>query len=267
MDSHRSALKQRSPLFCKLYVSVRNTVSAWVFLAVLYSIDRVALQLFFYTVLLMQGASTTLPSEQLTMMTMISSGMLNVCSILASVRMGCNKLPKIWARCALSTCQNRHPNEPKLFYKERSECGLQVVRMLDHQCLYFSFQSMYIAWLIGRLTQLLARVNPRLGVMTLSLGLAAGDLGKFLLLLGGLLVMYARMGTVVFGPQAEEFSTLSKSFTTCFHMLMGNTSSWITLKKLIDPLKTIGAVFFWSFMLLVFTLLLNFVLVRNCLCW
>lgn len=146
---------------------------------------------------------------------------------------------------------------------KQTKCGLQVVGMLKNQSIYFSFQSLYIAWLIGRLTLLLACVNPRLGIVTLSLGLAAEDLGNFLLLLGGVLVIYSTMGTVVFGPQAEEFSTLGKSFVTCLRMLMGNTSPLVTLKKLTDPINTIAAVFFWSFMLLVFTLLLNFVLVRN----
>lgn len=125
----------------------------------------------------------------------------------------------------------------------------QVAMMLHQQSVYFSVQSMYIVWLIGQLTQLLATVNPRLGVLTLSLSLAAEDLGNFLLLLGGLLAVYATMGNVVFGTVAEDFSSLSKSFTTCFHMLMGDTAPGSVLRQLTDPLKTVGTVFFWSFML------------------
>lgn len=138
------------------------------------------------------------------------------------------------------------------------------MKMMDNQTLYFSLQTLYTAYLVGQLTLKLAKVNPRLGVVTLSLSLAAADLGIFLLLLGCLLFVYACAGHVLFGAMTEDFSTVLKALTTCLHMLMGDTGPSYQLQMLTDPLKTVGMVFFWSFMLLVFTLLLNFVLAIIC---
>ena len=58
--------------------------------------------------------------------------------------------------------------------------------------------------------------QPRMGVVTRTLSLAFQDLANFIALLLIILLLYATMGTIVFGSKMEQFSTYIRSLRTVF---------------------------------------------------
>lgn len=63
--------------------------------------------------------------------------------------------------------------------------------------------------------------QPRLGVVTRALQLAAPDLLHFFLVAGSVFLCYCVMGFLIFGNSLPWFSTLGGSINTCFEMLLG----------------------------------------------
>jgi hypothetical protein len=66
------------------------------------------------------------------------------------------------------------------------------------------------------------------------------------------------VGTLVFGYKIEQFSTLGRSLTTCFETLLGEIGWNGDLQDLQDLEYWAGFVYFWSYQILVFMILLNF---------
>lgn len=102
--------------------------------------------------------------------------------------------------------------------------------------------------------------HPVLGVVSRSLHLATEDLRNFLFLLACLVSMYAAVGHSVFGANISKFSTAYLSLVTCIHTLLGDVSVGKEMRMLLDPHRTIGALYLWSYMMLIFTVVLNFML-------
>lgn len=125
---------------------------------------------------------------------------------------------------------------------------------------------LHAAHLMAQAAFLLHLLNfqPRIGIVTRSLGHASHDLGAFLLMLALVVALYAGAGHVLFGAAVAPFATLPRALDTCFAMLMGDTAVGGALRALPRPLRTVGAIYFWSFMLLVFLVLINFVLAIIC---
>eukprot|EP00959_Pyramimonas_sp_CCMP1952_P085024 1777824-Pyramimonas_sp.AAC.1 len=72
---------------------------------------------------------------------------------------------------------------------------------------------------------------------------------------------YVMMGTLVFGYKIKEFSSLSRSLRTCFETLLGEIGWNEQLYDLDDQLEYLaGFAYFWSYQILVFMILLNFLL-------
>lgn len=63
--------------------------------------------------------------------------------------------------------------------------------------------------------------QPRLGVVTRALQLAAPDLLHFFLVAGSVFLCYCVMGFLIFGNSLPWFATLGTSINTCFEMLLG----------------------------------------------
>lgn len=63
--------------------------------------------------------------------------------------------------------------------------------------------------------------QPRLGVVTRALQLAAPDLLNFFLVAGSVFLCYCVMGFLIFGNSLPWFATLGTSINTCFEMLLG----------------------------------------------
>lgn len=63
--------------------------------------------------------------------------------------------------------------------------------------------------------------QPRLGVVTRALQLAAPDLLHFFLVAGSVFICYCMMGFLIFGNSLSWFATFGASVNTCFEMLLG----------------------------------------------
>ena len=63
--------------------------------------------------------------------------------------------------------------------------------------------------------------QPRLGVVTRALQLAAPDLLHFFLVAGSVFICYCMMGFLIFGNSLSWFATFGTSVNTCFEMLLG----------------------------------------------
>lgn len=72
--------------------------------------------------------------------------------------------------------------------------------------------------------------------------------------------MYAVVGHSTFGADIHRFSTAYLSFETCINLVLGDMSAGKEMQTLVDPIRTIGTLFLWSYMILIFTVVLNFML-------
>ena len=124
---------------------------------------------------------------------------------------------------------------------------------------YYALNGINILLVIARILNLM-HFQPRLGVVTRSLLLAGPDLLHFTVVAGIVFVGYAMMAHVIFGNVIEKFSTFQLSIDTCFEMLLGEIGVNEDLKALTGLQGLAGSLFFWTFELLVFMVLLNFLL-------
>jgi len=103
--------------------------------------------------------------------------------------------------------------------------------------------------------------QPRLGVITRSLRLALPDLLHFALVAGAVFVGYSMTAFLIFGNTVPQFSGFGASVNACFSMMLGDFSDVAAALGQLDGVTGVaGGLFFWSYMLLVFLVLLNFLL-------
>ncbi|KAL0022694.1 hypothetical protein WJX77_001966 [Trebouxia sp. C0004] len=124
---------------------------------------------------------------------------------------------------------------------------------------YYALNGINILLLIGRVLKRMD-FQPRLGVVTRSLALAGPDLIHFCLVCGMVFVGYAMMAHLIFGNTIQQFSTFGTAVNTCFAILLGDISVNDDLNQLQGLQGVAATLFFWSFELLVFMVLLNFLL-------
>lgn len=122
---------------------------------------------------------------------------------------------------------------------------------------YMTLSGINIILMIARSLKLMD-FQPRLGIVTKTLTLAASDILHFLVVFGVVFMGYVMMGTLVFGYKIEAFSTLMRSLTTCFETLLGEIGWNADLMDLPGLENAAGFVYFWSYQILVFMILLNF---------
>ncbi len=115
---------------------------------------------------------------------------------------------------------------------------------------YFALSGINILILIARLLRLMD-FQPRLGIVTRSLWLAGPDLIHFAIVAGMVFVGYAMMGHLIFGNSLQQFETFGVSVNTCFEILLGNIDVNNDLRSLGGLQSVAGALFFWSYELLV----------------
>ena len=125
---------------------------------------------------------------------------------------------------------------------------------------YFAICGLYVIMLATFLFVRKTQFHPILGIVSRSLRLAAEDLKSFSLLLACLVSMYAVVGHSTFGADIHRFSTAYLSFETCINLVLGDMSAGKEMQTLVDPIRTIGTLFLWSYMILIFTVVLNFML-------
>lgn len=98
--------------------------------------------------------------------------------------------------------------------------------------------------------------QPRLAVVTNTIYMAGSDLFHFGIVFFSVFMTFAFAGTVLFGRRLPGFNSFGRSVGTCFAIICGDFQ-WATLSK--EHALTAG-IWFWSFMSLVFLVMLNMVL-------
>ncbi|KAI8467677.1 MAG: hypothetical protein J3K34DRAFT_480735 [Monoraphidium minutum] len=125
---------------------------------------------------------------------------------------------------------------------------------------YYALSGINVLLLQARLLRRMD-FQPRLGVITRSLRLALPDLLHFALVAGAVFLGYSVMGFLIFGSAVPQFAGLGTSINTCFQMMLGEFGDVFgQLGQLRGVQGVAAALFFWTYMLLVFLVLLNFLL-------
>ncbi|UIZ22915.1 hypothetical protein KXD40_003905 [Peronospora effusa] len=97
------------------------------------------------------------------------------------------------------------------------------------------------------------RMNATLNLLWRVLGMAMSDLMGFLVIFNLIFLGYSAMGSYAFGYALEEYSTISKSYGTCFQMLAGE----MDYTRLRQANPRIAPIFIGTFVVLVFQILVN----------
>lgn len=99
--------------------------------------------------------------------------------------------------------------------------------------------------------------QPKLGLITKTIFKAASDLGHFMIIFVFVVGIYTVQAYYLFGNSIEDFSNPGAAFNTCFNMLMGDNGPNSAVLAL-RPVA--GAIFIYTFILVVFFVLLNILL-------
>merc|ERR1711871_774993 len=99
-----------------------------------------------------------------------------------------------------------------------------------------------------------------MAVITRPLALASTDLGHFFFVMFIIFVGYAAMAHILFGYTISEFATFGASLNECFELLLGEMGVTEKLFALEGGEAVPAVLFFWSYEILVFLILLNFML-------
>ncbi|KAL4087281.1 hypothetical protein PRIC1_013178 [Phytophthora ramorum] len=97
------------------------------------------------------------------------------------------------------------------------------------------------------------RMNSTLNLLWRVLGMAMRDLMGFLVIFNLIFLGYSAMGSYAFGFALEEYSTISKSYGTCFQMLAGE----MDYARLRQANPRVAPLFIGTFVVLVFQILVN----------
>lgn len=137
----------------------------------------------------------------------------------------------------------------------------QEVEEVDHsnmQILLRNFQRLSDVASLAAAVSLLKvfkflRMNSTLNLLWRVLGMAIRDLMGFLVIFNLIFLGYSAMGNYAFGFALEEFSTIGKSYGTCFQMLAGE----MDYGRLSQANPRLAPVFIGTFVVLVFQILVN----------
>jgi len=97
------------------------------------------------------------------------------------------------------------------------------------------------------------RLNSKLSLLWNTLSLAFGDLAAFTAIFIILFAGYAFMGHIIFGYQVQGYHNFSSSFSKLFSFIGGN----FDYDELNQASPVSGVIFFFTFMILVFLILVN----------
>lgn len=100
---------------------------------------------------------------------------------------------------------------------------------------------------------------PRLAMITRTIAVALADLFHFSLIFMSVFTAFAFAGVLIFGTRLEEFSTLSASCQTCLVLLFGAPQQDF-YTRIATASPAIGVLWYWTFVTLVFLVLLNMLL-------
>jgi len=125
---------------------------------------------------------------------------------------------------------------------------------------YMAVSGINIILLMLRVLKLMD-FQPRLGVITHTLGLAAPDLIHFFTIFMMVFTGFAFIGHVIFGFGSVYFSTFEESFHTLFKNLLGDVEYFVVdLVELPGLTYIVAMIYFYSFNIMVLFILFNFLL-------
>ena len=125
---------------------------------------------------------------------------------------------------------------------------------------YMALSGINIILLMLRILKLMD-FQPRLGVITHTLGLAAPDLMHFFTIFMMVFTGFAFIGHVIFGFGSVYFSTFEQSFHTLFKNLLGDVEYFVVdLVELQGLTYAVAMIYFYSFNIMVLFILFNFLL-------
>ena len=108
------------------------------------------------------------------------------------------------------------------------------------------------------------QLNPRLGVLTLSISEKKSQLLGVLALFSWAIFTFAMAGYSMFGSTMYEYHTLATAYTTLVRMLVGDFSRFQSDLGIYEGMRKenrlLAGVFFWCYVVLVFYTLLNMVI-------
>jgi len=100
--------------------------------------------------------------------------------------------------------------------------------------------------------------QPRLGLVTRTLQIAIVNLTHFMVVFFMVFGAYAIFGHVAFGGELEQFSTFKLSLNACFGILLGDHE--VTNDFADSDNGVVGFIFYYSFIIVLFFVLLNILL-------
>lgn len=104
--------------------------------------------------------------------------------------------------------------------------------------------------------------QPKLGIVTRTIGMAFQELAHFVSLLGVVAMVYTCLGHVVFGSKVEQFSSLTQAGQTVISWTLAGDDRDVgaQLFKLPGNLVAVGALYYVSFCFITSLMLLNFLI-------
>eukprot|EP00898_Chlorokybus_atmophyticus_P004262 jgi/Chlat1/4837/Chrsp31S04872 len=143
--------------------------------------------------------------------------------------------------------------------KQVADVFAAVHNLINMQQAYMFFNGINIILMIARVIKLMD-FQPRMGLITRTLSRAAYELFHFFFLASIVFVSYGTLAYLAFGHLIFEFSTLGRSLVTCFELLLGRIEINEDLMLLNGFELALSQIFFWTFEIIVFMILLNFLL-------
>jgi len=138
-----------------------------------------------------------------------------------------------------------------------------MTALSDTLSLYMTLSGINVILYMLRVLKLMD-FQPRLGVVTRSVFLAADDLFHFCILMMVIIVGFMMMAHLIFGHVISIVSTPSDSGVVMFEMMLGDVTIWSYINTLIGPEWLPGVIFFWAYNIVVVMILLNFFLAIIC---
>ncbi|CAK4711011.1 unnamed protein product [Aphanomyces euteiches] len=127
-----------------------------------------------------------------------------------------------------------------------------MIRLLDTFLQLCDFAALSSAFSLLKIFKFL-RMNSTLNLLWQVLGMALKDLMGYMVIFLLIFLSYSTMGSFAFGFDLQEFSSISKSFATCFHMLAGD----FPYDRLQQANPRLAPVFFVTFVVLVLQIMVN----------
>mmetsp|Transcript_60169 Transcript_60169/g.105411 ORF Transcript_60169/g.105411 Transcript_60169/m.105411 type:complete len:1208 (+) Transcript_60169:107-3730(+) len=149
-----------------------------------------------------------------------------------------------------------HEVDNRVAYREQAVKYIDALQEEVMQAHVFRILlGLYPMLIVVRLFKAFA-AQPRLSLVTRTLGSAGVDLIHFLLVFASIFMTYAIAGVVLFGREVDGFTNLSRATNTCFRCMMGDFD-WEELQK-VGRIE--AGIWFVTFMVIIVLIMLNMLL-------